>query len=417
MKRRIALAMALAVPTLGLTVSFGTPAQAVPAAQCISQSEAVEIDPNTSTDLSPGMDQGPDTEPSPTQAAECSSPSEAAETDPNTSTDPSPEMDQGPDSESSPTQEATPDTTTAEPDTATAESDTATAESAAPRPPTRSDGYKTLILLHGFSPTGSVNCNNYWGDGKVEPYLNNTRGWAGKVRKLTYYQSGGTGCTRIPGAAGVNQSIDDLGSEFAWYIYNNYSRSGVAVDVIAHSMGGLVTRVAITGTQNRRTTGSGRTFPPHLYIEDVATLSSPHEGARASVWGACTSSRKQVCQMIPNSSFLNSWIKPYGNPQSKMGTDWSAIGSGADWVVNTGSALNKTASRHPGHKYLFLSGSGLDNGQMANIHENGRGFNYPIKYCHYNASCNMTNWDRWPQIARGAGPLWVAANAVFYSSW
>ncbi|WP_141372070.1 esterase/lipase family protein, partial [Cellulomonas cellasea] len=283
--------------------------------------------------------------------------------------------------------------------------------------PGRSNGYKTLILLHGFNKNASVNCNDYWGDGKVERYLNNTRGWGGKVRKLTYYWSGGSGCTRIPGAGGAGHAIEDLGSAFAWYIYNTYSRNGVPVDVIAHSMGGLVTRTAITGTQKQWRTASGRTFPPYLYIEDVATLSSPHEGARASVWGGCSTSRFQVCEMIPGSSFMRSWIAPYGNPQSKMGTDWSAVGSGADWVVNTGSALNTKASRHPGHKYLFLSGSGLDHAKMSSITEDGRGFNYPIKYCHYNASCNKANWDGWPQIARGAGPLWVAANAVYYSSW
>jgi hypothetical protein len=395
MKRRIALAMALAVPTLGLTVSLGAPVQAaqtVQTAQCSS----------------------------PTQA-ECP-PAEAAETDPDTSTDPSPEMDQDPGWDSSPIEAPPSDTSTPEPGTATAEPGTASAAAAAPRTPTRSDGYKEVILLHGFSALGSVNCKKYWGDGQVEPYLNNKRGWAGKVRALTYYWSGGTGCTRIPGAGGTGHAIEDLGSALAWYVYNNYSRNGVPVDVIAHSMGGLVTRAAITGTRNRYMTASGRNFPPYLYIEDVATLSSPHEGARSSVWGACSTARWQVCQMIPGSSFLNSWIKPHGNPQSNMGTDWSAIGSGADWVVNTGSALNKTASRHPGHKYLFLSGSGLDHDQMANIHENGRGtngFGYPILYCHYNASCNMADWESssWPQVAKGAGPLWVAANAVFYASW
>jgi Putative serine esterase (DUF676) len=403
MKRWIALAVALAVPTLGLAVSFGTPAQA---AECSSQSAAVEADPNTSTDPSPGMDQSPNSAPSPAQAAECSSQSAAAEADPNTSTDPSPGMDQSQDSEPPRQAPAT---------------DAATDASAA-RKPTPSDGYRPLILLHGFSPTGSVNCNNYWGKGYVEKYLNDTRGWAGRVRELTYYQSGGTGCTRIPGAAGVNQPIEDLGSEFAWYIYNTYSHSGVAVDVIAHSMGGLVTRIAIEGTQHRFMTGSGRTFPPYLYIEDVATLSSPHEGARSSVWGGCGVGYMEVCEMIPGSSFLRYWIAPYGNPQSTMGTDWSFIGSGDDWVVNTGSALDRNASRHPGHKYLYLSHTGLDHDQMANIGENGRGWKYPILYCHYNASCDMSGWESgtWFKYkdGKGAGPLWVAANAVFYhSSW
>ncbi len=402
MKRRIALATALAVPLLGLTVGFGTPVQAaqsvqsVQTAPCISSPGPAETAPDAGTDSSAETTPGPDT-----------SSDLSFETDqsPDTTTDSSPETDQSPDTTTDSVQAA---------GCTSADGASATSAAATPR---RSDGYKTLILLHGFTVSGSVDCSKYWGGGKVEKYLNNKRGWAGKVKKLTFYSSGGKNCTRIPGSGGTGHAIEDLGSSFAWYIYNTYSRYGVPVDVIAHSMGGLVTRTALTGTQKHWTTASGRNFPPYLYIEDVATLSSPHEGARASVWGGCSTSRFQVCEMVPGSSFLRNWIAPYGNPQSKMGTDWSFIGSGADWVVNTGSALNTKASRHPGHKYLFLSGSGLDHGQMANITEDGRGFNYPIKYCHYNASCNMTNWDHWPQIAKGAGPLWVAANAVFYASW
>src|SRR4051794_5726044 len=308
MKRWIALAAALAVSSSALTVSFGTPAQAV---QCTSQSAAAGTDPNIA-DPSPQTEQSQGSASSSAQAADCSAPPEAAETDPNAAA-----PNTG-DSSTDTQQSQNTDPPRQAPATGSAP------DASAAQKPTPSDGYKPLILLHGFSPTGSVNCNNYWGKGYVEQYLNNTRGWAGRaeIRKLTYYSSGGTGCARIPGAAGINQPIEDLGSEFAWYIYNNYSHSGVAVDVIAHSMGGLVARIAIEGTQHRFMTGSGRTFPPYLYIEDVATLSSPHEGARSSVWEGCAGSL-QVCEMIPGSAFLRYWIAPYGNPQSTMGTDWS----------------------------------------------------------------------------------------------
>src|SRR4051812_13339054 len=105
MKRRIALAVALAIPLVGLTVSFGTPAQAVRAAQCTSQSGAAGTDPDAGTDSPPETHPGPDT-----------SSDLSFETDqsPDTTTDPSPDTDQSPDTttDPSPDTDQSPDTTT-----------------------------------------------------------------------------------------------------------------------------------------------------------------------------------------------------------------------------------------------------------------------------------------------------------------
>lgn len=79
-------------------------------------------------------------------------------------------------------------------------------------------------------------------------------------------------------------------------------------------MGGLVIRAAITGVQKHE---AG--WPPYLYIEDVSTLSTPHRGAPAAVFG-CAIQNTQQCRDMHWSSdptsrsvFFN-WINE--NPQS-----------------------------------------------------------------------------------------------------
>lgn len=314
-----------------------------------------------------------------------------------------------------------PSTTVPTPTTTT----TTRATTSTPSKPARTNGTnKPVLFLHGYSATGSVNCNSYWGNGTARSYFQRY-GWSSSnLVFLTYYGSGGSNCTRFTSAT-TYTAIENIAIDFAWYVYNNYSSKGRAVDVVAHSMGGLVTRAAIAGTSNRRTV-SGRSFPPYLYIEDAVQISSPNEGIRTNIQVMCTglaTATTQCLQMWPGSSFLSSWIlRPsgsrvgYDNPQSQMGTDWSAIGSGDDWVVNTGSALNISATYHFGHKYIYLSGSGLDHGQVANIADNG-GKLYKMRYCDYTASCSMSNWDKWTQTNSAHGPLWVAARAADTQGW
>src|SRR5262249_51798749 len=134
-----------------------------------------------------------------------------------------------------------------------------------------------------------------------------------------------------------NTSIKVLGQELAQEIWDHFSRYGIPVDVVAHSMGGLIIRAAIKGTQAHE---AG--FPPYLYVEDVSTLSTPHRGT--ANWGSTFVCSDQQCQdMKPGSSFF-SWLgatyngyQPGENPQSAMGTDWTLIGFDDDQVVSAWS--------------------------------------------------------------------------------
>jgi len=197
------------------------------------------------------------------------------------------------------------------------------------------------------------------------------------------------------------------------------------VDVVAHSMGGLVTRLALVGTANHVTsTTSGKGFPPFLYIEDVATLSTPFWGASDLGQTFCSISPDVQCnQMKPGSTFYTSWINRPGasnrvgwdNPQSAMGTDWTLIGSeDDDFMVPEESAVDLKASFHASHKLVYRAGSGLDHSQMSEI-TTGRG-NYAARWCDLGSGCNPANWTGWPQTGVAKGPLIEAAKAVQYAS-
>lgn len=109
----------------------------------------------------------------------------------------------------------------------------------------------------------------------------------------------------------TNYPIEKLGYHLAWYIYQNYSINGQYVDLLAHSMGGLIIRSAIaqtigqatSGCTDQATTGAGLgPLPPKLLISRVATISSPHDGA--SIADADPFSL-QAKEMQPDSVFLH----------------------------------------------------------------------------------------------------------------
>ncbi len=68
-----------------------------------------------------------------------------------------------------------------------------------------------------------------------------------------------------------NTSIRHLAWHLANYIATNFTARDLVVDVVAHSMGGLMIRYALAK--------QGVDSFPRLKVEDVVTLGSPHNGA------------------------------------------------------------------------------------------------------------------------------------------
>ena len=213
---------------------------------------------------------------------------------------------------------------------------------------------KPVVYVHGYNPFGDGADCNMWNS------MDSTmRSWGLTGQKVTVkYYFGDANCTHSlqnygtngrhydPGYANWDRYVrlEHLGYRLAWMIYSQFSSRGITVDIVSHSMGGLITRYALAQTQRRNAD-----FPPYLYVEDSVTLGTPHAGTGWADWCWTT----QCGQMQPGSSFVN-WLATYGpNPQGTGGTDWTAVGSYNDEIVSETSAVSMSAA----HKVLYLAAS------------------------------------------------------------
>lgn len=196
---------------------------------------------------------------------------------------------------------------------------------------------RPVILIHGLDPTGTAgfNCADYWYGMRSQL---NAQGWQGPIVTLGFY-SGDTSCTQYASRTATRDtSLNTLGKQVANWIYNTYSSKNIAVDVIAHSMGGLIIQDAIEGAQEDK---SG--YPRTLYVEDVVTMATPHGGTTMS--GLCPNTQCQ--QLAIGSSFIKNLRN---NPQANGGTDWTNIGTERDQWVLPDSAVNWM---DPSHKIFY----------------------------------------------------------------
>ncbi|QKW40220.1 hypothetical protein HUT06_06555 [Actinomadura sp. NAK00032] len=217
-------------------------------------------------------------------------------------------------------------------------------------------------------------------------------GWTGKFHRVGYYSTDNPkNCVRI--AKGSNDtSIKDLGRKLAQNIYKNYSSKGQTVDIVAHSMGGLVARAAIAGYA-RHEPG----WPPRLLIQDVVTLGTPHQGA---LYPMACAVNKQCREMSGTNSFLN-WLGTT-LPQADGGTDWTLIATDRDEAVNSSSA----AAGHVGaqHRVRYAGAANLRHSDLRTRVSGHYRLNY---------SLNDANWKH---IRNGAPPIRVAMDAIYWSS-
>ncbi len=216
---------------------------------------------------------------------------------------------------------------------------------------------KPVLFIHGLDALGDpgADCATYWNDMERK-----FRDWGhtGPLVELSFYRYD-TNCDHTinhhsshsrhyasghysTGGHGANTDIRHLGYHLAWYIYDHYSSAGTTVDVVGHSMGGLIIRYGLAQTQR-----GNADFPPYLYVEDVTTLGTPHAGSNWSGWCFLA---LQCNEIYPTSSF-QTWLRDYAqNPQGSGGTDWTAIASYDDGLVSETSGVAMDANH--ASKYL-----------------------------------------------------------------
>jgi len=227
---------------------------------------------------------------------------------------------------------------------------------------TRTDGRnKPVIFVHGLNRSDDAGSNCAGDFGEMEGAFRDF-GHPGPLATVAYYRYdrdcdhwiahhgkhdkhyGGAAEHNNEGHHGADTDIRHLGYHMAWYLWRHFSSEGRRVDVVGHSMGGLITRYAIAQTEHDH-----ERFPPYLLVEDVVTLGTPHGGAR---WYSVGCRYEQCGQMRAGSGFLvwledNAW-----EPDGRGGTDWSTFGSDDDFAVAADRAAATGHERDPHHAYM-----------------------------------------------------------------
>ncbi|MFJ3666930.1 esterase/lipase family protein [Streptomyces sp. NPDC090106] len=250
-----------------------------------------------------------------------------------------------------------------------------------------------VIFVHGFAPEGKHDsCKGYFSKA-ISGFKNTGSGWKGSLLTFGYYKGQANCSKNFPGSQ--KTPLKEVAKAFANYVYS-YSKNNVKVDVVAHSMGGLVVRAALYYTARG---ASG--FPPRLYVEDVVTLGSPHGGTGWGTFCATVTNLRQCKDMKPGSSF----IKALGStmPNSAMGTDWTTIGSYDDEIVSETSAVAGVAE----HEWQYHPDANLRHNELKTV----TGGSYKARH---KTTKNGATWSGWG--SGYASPVKLARTAVFYHS-
>lgn len=217
-----------------------------------------------------------------------------------------------------------------------------------------------MLLVHGYGNSEEgKDCNGSTWDEALEYYQDAGGRDRDSMTTIGYYP-GDHNCdaTIGDGEASNARPIQDIARDLANHIYDNHTSQGDSVDIVAHSMGGLVTRVALLGT------GEGwEGFPSELDVDNIVTLGTPHQGlinGCADVDDAdCTT---QWNQMTPSADGGSGFIdklhesEPGANDRGlddpwADGIDWSLASSLEDETVSYYSGIDK--GYHADQKYGY----------------------------------------------------------------
>lgn len=272
---------------------------------------------------------------------------------------------------------------------------------------------KPVLLVHGYNEGADAACEDLWSKARAE--------FTGRTVKTIGYYKGDSGCDENVTGAGnndTNTEIQQIAKEFANHIHSQYTSKGQSVDIVAHSMGGLVTRVAVLGTRE-----GWNGFPPKVEVDDVVTLGTPHGGITKDPCSDPAKCQDQWWQMTREEDGGSGFIsklheskegahdRGFDDPWAE-GIDWSLVGSEEDTTVAYDRAIDKGYWAH--QKYGFdedLNNNGTaDCTSPKDIDHQAirweRDGDYCLRYWHHGADGGPYTTDK------GWAPLEIARNAI-----
>jgi PGAP1-like protein len=201
-----------------------------------------------------------------------------------------------------------------------------------------------VLFVHGYEAWGCPSSNGVETFAPMIDFLRR-RGWSRSMVTVGYYECDEEMTADLAGGGGQlvldrDTDLRLLAQRLAWLIWDDWSSHGEAIDIVAHSMGGLIARWMLYRAQAHETG-----YPPRLYVRAVVTIATPHAGAPFAAFCPTTQCR----EMAPGSPFLAELASSGPDPQASGGTSWSLIASTADHVVPADSAI----AMGPVHRIVY----------------------------------------------------------------
>ena len=253
-----------------------------------------------------------------------------------------------------------------------------------------------ILLVHGYGSNCAAmdKAKNYFkGDD------GNQRDHDGAVKTLGYYANEKkSDCTdTFKDDATTNTDIQYVAQDLAWYVYDHYTKHGKPVNIVAHSMGGLVTRVALLGSGQH---WDDPNFPDQrLNVPNAVTLSTPHQG----ISQADKHNTDQWQQMNPDSSFMKRLQRDDSELDGRWNcggpgpctTDWTLVGSSEDSTVSYDSGIDKGNPAHKKFGYQAADDAGeVTHGNIREL-DSGR---YDLRYWHSGGHPTHETEDGWAPL-------------------
>ncbi len=271
-----------------------------------------------------------------------------------------------------------------------------------------------LLLIHGFYDTcgnafESLNQGNTGNDPQDDTTVNFLRnnGWT-NITEVGYYrtlpnttnndlnstctpsaflQTQGTNhCSQLRTNAvdsSKDGTLDDpvqrIACLFAWYIYNTYTNpsngSPTPVVILAHSMGGMITRAAIGESGQAGNSNYNSNFPSSpLMVSRVVTVGTPHAGVSgpyATLASLIFGNNQEVTDLTVGSpsTFLSTIAKIQKPQGAAPGTYWALVASSVPIGFTLSSATNTEKISYAvytlDHSIQFPDGDGVVQAESA----------------------------------------------------